>query len=311
MNIENLLLNQRKNFEEFVNQLNQTNLIELSYIISSNKNKTFYFIGVGKSGNVAKHISDLFKCISIKSIYLNILNLTHGDLGCIDEDDFVFIFSRSGNTQELLNCVEYLKGTLFLFCSNNKSKLKKYVNKVYQISCQNELDMKFNLIPTNSIINTITYFNILINLVIDKIEFSLEQYNQNHPKGNIGFLTKPLIYFVDKNVKTYPINLTIRECISSLNYDRKGILIFVEDNKFYGVITNKDIINLYDKDININDNVLEHINKNPIKFDKPLNIVGNYINKIKNYKFFKYIPVVRNNKFIGLIDNSKIIDKIN
>ena len=65
MNIENLLLNQRKNFEEFVNQLNQTNLIELSYIISSNKNKTFYFIGVGKSGNVAKHISDLFKCISI------------------------------------------------------------------------------------------------------------------------------------------------------------------------------------------------------------------------------------------------------
>ena len=49
--------------------------------------------------------------------------------------------------------------------------------------------------------------NILINLVIDKIDFSLEQYNQNHPKGNIGFLTKSLIEFVDKNVKTYLLSL--------------------------------------------------------------------------------------------------------
>jgi D-arabinose 5-phosphate isomerase GutQ len=49
-----------KHFEEIVN------------IIQENKGN-IYFIGVGKSGNIAKHCADLLKCISYKSFSFDIL----------------------------------------------------------------------------------------------------------------------------------------------------------------------------------------------------------------------------------------------
>ena len=302
MNLNKLILNQNKNYKYFIDNLKKKDIYSVSRILK--RNKLIYFIGIGKSGNVANHISDLLKSISIKSIYLNATNLTHGDLGCINNTDTVFIFSKSGNTKEIHNCIQYIPCKKYLFCCNLEATLKKYVDKEFIIPCLNE-DHKFNLIPTNSVVNTIIYFNIVVNYIIS--DFSLKNYNKNHPKGNIGLLSQPLINFVDKEVNTYPIDLTIKLSIEFLNKDKKGILVFIKDNKFYGIITNKDIINLYKNNINTNDLITKYINKNPITFKNPYILLKEIVEEIKKYKFFKYIPILENDKFIGLLLNSKLL----
>ena len=50
---------------------------------------------MGKSGNIAKHCSDLLKCISYKSFYFDILNSTHGDIGTIKDNDIILLFSNN------------------------------------------------------------------------------------------------------------------------------------------------------------------------------------------------------------------------
>jgi predicted transcriptional regulator len=173
-----------------------------------------------------------------------------------------------------------------------------------------ELDLKFNLIPTNSIINTILYFNLVTNLILIKTNFTKKEYNRNHCKGNIGFLLKPINNFIDINIKKYNVNTTIEKCIESLYKDKKGILIFIENNDFYGIITSKDIINLYKKNIDKKISIKNYINKEPFILKNKNLLLQDCIDDIKKFSYFKYIPVLENNKFIGLICNTKILENI-
>ena len=131
----------------FFDNFDYNNVKIISNLI--NKNKNIYFIGIGKSYNLALQTSDLFKSIGYKSFCLNSEKLIHGDLGVIN-NDLIFIISKSGNTKELINLMPFLINNYLIgiFCNNN-SKLSKYCNLNIVLPFDKELD-KFNLIPTTS-----------------------------------------------------------------------------------------------------------------------------------------------------------------
>ena len=87
---------------------NQINFDEIKDIIL-NCQGNIYFMGVGKSGNVAKHFADTLKCISINSFYLDVVNSLHGDIGTINNKDIVIMISKSGKTRELIDLISFLK----------------------------------------------------------------------------------------------------------------------------------------------------------------------------------------------------------
>lgn len=310
MSFKEIINNSKINFENFNKNIKEEELNELSELIINNKDKNIFFIGIGKSGNAARHISDILKSISFKTFYLDAINLVHGDLGSVEEKDLIFIFSKSGNTKEILDIIDNINCQKYLFSCQKDNKISKKVLKNYCIPLIEELDIKFKLIPTNSIINTILYFNLVTNLILIKTDFKKKEYNKNHCKGNIGFLLKPISNFIDVNVKKYNVNTTIDKCIQSLYEDKKGILIFTTNNEFYGITTSKDIINLYKKDIDKKSSIKNYINKKPFILKNKNLLLKECIDDIKKFSYFKYIPVVDNNKFIGLICNTKILENI-
>ena len=74
--------------------------------INETKNN-IYIIGVGKSYNLALQTADLLKSISINCFHLDTQKLLHGDMGIIN-NNLVIIFSKSGNTNEILNIMDKL-----------------------------------------------------------------------------------------------------------------------------------------------------------------------------------------------------------
>ena len=76
-------------------------------------------------------------------------------------------------------------------------------------------------------------------------------------------------------------------------------------------MTNKDLINIYSKTDDINSilqkEIKHFINTSPIIIENSHALISEKIEIIKNYKYFKLIPVVNNNQYIGVIDNSKIL----
>ena len=71
--------------------------------------KKLLITGVGKSGIVARKLASTFTSIGLTSIYLNPLDALHGDLGIVDKGDICILLSNSGETQELIQLIPYLK----------------------------------------------------------------------------------------------------------------------------------------------------------------------------------------------------------
>jgi len=204
--------------------------------------------GVGKSGNIAKHCCDLLKCINYSCFYLNILNLTHGDVGVIKNNDIVLCFSNSGNTEEIINILPLIKNigsTIIGICCNEKSKFKDLCDKTIITPLKSEISGDINKIPTNSVMSHLLFSNILVSLL--KKNITLEKYITNHLSGNIG---KQLLKVKDVLITEYPtiiINTDVKyiniiDMLMVMTNYKLGCCFFLDlTNKLIGILTDGDI----------------------------------------------------------------------
>ena len=309
MNVyQKIFKNQKNNFNQLISNINEKILNNLVNLFIKYQKKNIYFAGVGKSGNLASHLSDIFKSIGFKSFYLNIMNSTHGDLGCIKNDDLILFFSKSGSTKEILDIVDIFNCYKILITSNENGKISNKVNDTFIVPLVEEGDIHFNLIPSNSITNNLIYFNFVFNMLVDKKGMKLDEYKLNHPSGDIGFRTKKIKDFINNDVYVCnDINISIKNVLELLKVNKMGI-IFKNNSKFYGILTNKDILNIFSaKDINLDQKIKDYININPFILEDSNSLISGKIEKIKEYKYFKFIPILDNGEYVGVLDNSKIL----
>ncbi|SPN73645.1 Arabinose 5-phosphate isomerase KdsD,D-arabinose 5-phosphate isomerase,Predicted signal-transduction protein containing cAMP-binding and CBS domains,sugar isomerase, KpsF/GutQ family,SIS domain [Chlamydia serpentis] len=147
-----------------------------------------FFSGVGKSGCVARKVVATLQSLSERSLFLSPIDLLHGDLGLVNAGDFVCLFSKSGETQELLNTIPHLKnrGVIIVgITSVPYSNLAALSDLVIILPSVSELD-PFNLIPTNSTTCQMIFGDFLAMLLFHGRGISLSAYGHNHPSGQIG-----------------------------------------------------------------------------------------------------------------------------
>ncbi len=313
----NNIINEVKNELNYqLDNYSQINFNKIKNIIL-NCRGNIYFMGVGKSGNVAKHFADTLKCISINSFYLDVVNSLHGDIGTINNKDIVIMISKSGKTKELIDLISFLKERnvyLIGLCCDNNSIFEKECNLTIKTPFNTEISGNINYIPTNSIMSHILFINILVSMLKDSI--NLDMYKNNHPAGNIGIKVKKI---KDKLIKKFPkkvisdTGLSLNEILLDMTKYSIGFMTFVDTNdNLLGVLSDGDIRRLaikkevslinfeninkefYNKLIIIN---LEDINKN-YYFEEDLE---KYIIDCNNINF---IPILENKKIIGLIERN-------
>jgi len=301
--------NQQDNFNNFIKIINldDINLFVDKLIYYHLEN--IYILGIGKSQSIASYMSDIFKSIKLKSFSLNSNNLTHGDLGCINKNDLVIFISKSGNTKDLIDIVDLINCNKILLSCNNNSNLQQKVHKTIIIPFLEEADIHFNMIPTNSSINILLFINFVINIYIEKSNLHLNEYKINHPNGSIGFKTKQVKDFINKQI-TICTNFNLNnDKIIELLLDSKNGIIFENSNGFYGILTTKDVLKFLatkpDKY-----SIYDLINTQPIVLDNPYELIINKLELLQKYKIFKFIPILCNNKCIGILDNSLILQYI-
>ncbi len=66
-------------------------------------------VGVGKSGNVAQKIAATMTSTGTTAVYLHGSDALHGGLGVVAPADVVIVISNSGETDEILAMLPYLK----------------------------------------------------------------------------------------------------------------------------------------------------------------------------------------------------------
>ena len=95
----------------------------------------------------------------------DILNAVHGDIGTLKKKDMLIIFSKSGNTSEIIDLFPLLKKIkvkiIGITCCK-KSLFSRYCDIVIDLPCKNEICGNIDKIPTNSVMSQIIFCNILV-----------------------------------------------------------------------------------------------------------------------------------------------------
>ena len=301
----NIIKNIKDEIDYSMNNLDVKKIETIKNLIKEQQNNIF-ITGIGKCETLAIHFANLLKSISYKAFHISIQNSSHGDIGCVHKDDLVIIFSKSGNTKEVIDFLEIIKlkkvRTLSITCSQN-GIINKLSDYYFTLPLQNEINIGIENIPNNSCAIMMIFINIITKLV-ENIE--LDMYKLNHLGGSIGNNLKTIEQIMTKD---YPklilsTHLKLIDIVLEMTNKKIGLAVINDNNKnIIGIISDGDIRRLLLKNRDLNNIQREDINQNYFKLEN-INIC---FQDIKGLLLkYKFIPVVKNNKCLGILHENLV-----
>jgi len=264
--------------------------------------------GVGKSGIVAKKIAATFSSIGISSVFLHPVEALHGDIGLVQKGDVAILLSKSGNTDELIKLIPFLKmrsAYIISITGNVNSYLSRHSDAVLNGSVVKEA-CPFNLAPTSSTTVALVLGDALAVCSMQLKKLTLEDFSKLHPLGQIGrtiTLKVKDIMHQGKQLPVIPINSTFKEALIEMSRKPLGCVCICDDNlQLLGIITDGDIRRLLSKYDNLKDIVVEQVmTRNPICICEEELLISAIATMENRTSQINVLPVVDKNKLIGLI----------
>lgn len=242
--LRNLFNDQRNHLDFFFEHLDYERAEKVLELC--NQTKGFLVLsGVGKSGFVAEKIAMTLVSTGTKAIYLPPMNFLHGDIGIVTESETVILLSKSGETEELLNLVPFIKkkgAKIIALVSNSDSRLALESDLAMPLPVEKEL-CPFDLAPTISTEVQLLFGDVLSMGLMRKKGFTLASYGENHPSGIIG--KRATIKVSDVMVKELPIcrpSQSLHEVLTEFSEKRLGCILVVDEHqRFLGIFTDGDL----------------------------------------------------------------------
>ena len=201
--------------------------------------------GMGKSGIIGKKISATMASTGTPSFFIHPAEAYHGDLGMIERDDIVLLISNSGETDEVLKLIPFLKdhdNIIISMSGKANSTLAKNSNYHLNISVEKEA-CPLQLAPTSSTTATLVMGDALAIALMKQRDFKDRDFAQFHPGGSLGrrLLTKVGDVMKQDNLPIVELNSSIKEVIQVISIARLGLVIVMDGDNILGIITDGDI----------------------------------------------------------------------
>lgn len=211
--------------------------------------------GIGKSANIAQKIVATLNSTGTPALFMHAADAIHGDLGMIQEDDFVICISKSGNTPEIKVLVPLLKrkgSKLAAMVSSTDSYLAKCADYVLNANVEREA-CPFNLAPTTSTTAALALGDALAICLLEARGFSSDDFAHLHPGGSLGkrLYLKVGDLYTQHEAPHVSENARLKEIIIEISSKRLGATaVLAEDTEeLVGIITDGDLrrmLNKYD-----------------------------------------------------------------
>ena len=203
-------------------------------------------MGVGKSGHIAEKISATLASTGTPSFFIHPTEAAHGDLGMIDKNDLILIFSNSGETNEIISILPALRKKIKSVCSITNSKNSSIAKasdihieiKILKEACPH------NLAPTTSTTSFLVVGDALAISLLEAKNFSPEDFAKSHPAGSLGKKLTTLVSDLAITGKEVPIvkkNTPISEAIIEISSKKLGVTLVQDKKKIVGIFTDGDL----------------------------------------------------------------------
>lgn len=146
--------------------------------------------GMGKAGQIADNIATTLSSTGTPSTFLHPAEAQHGDLGLIKENDVLLVLSNSGKTREIIELVDLTYNLhdsvpVVLITGNPDSELPGVCDAVIFTGNPEEV-CALGLTPTTSTTTMTVIGDILVVLLMKKINFTAADYAKRHHGGYLG-----------------------------------------------------------------------------------------------------------------------------
>ncbi|NEQ62474.1 MAG: KpsF/GutQ family sugar-phosphate isomerase [Moorea sp. SIO4A1] len=204
-------------------------------------------VGVGKSGIVGRKIAATLTSTGTLATYLHPGDAMHGDLGSVTSSDVVVTLSNSGETDELVAVMPYLKRRqlpIIAIVGNLNSTLARNADVVLDASVDQEV-CPFNLAPTTSTTVALAIGDALAMTLMPLKGLTPEDFALNHPAGRLGKrLTLRVADLMHKDQDNPVISPQASwiEIVGAITKGSLGAVNVVDDRgELFGIITDGDL----------------------------------------------------------------------
>ncbi len=277
---------------------------------------TVLFTGVGKSGIIAEKLAMTLISTGTKAMYLPATNALHGDIGVLTEKDILVFLSKSGGSEELLQLLPAVRkrgAKTIAFVSNQSSRLAHEVDQTMYLPLQREL-CPFDLAPTTSAILQLIFGDVIAVALMKEKKFSLNDYAMNHPAGIIGkkiSLKVEDIMIKGPHLPICQLEDSLAEALITLSDKQCGCVLAVDHRRrLRGIFTDGDLRRaIQQKQPNILDHKMGSLITESFLSVTPtkMAVEAMKVMQQKKGKWVKELPVIDNEKLVGLIRMHDIV----
>jgi len=203
-------------------------------------------LGIGKSGHIAKKVSATLSSTGSPSAFVNAGEALHGDAGSIGRNDKVLIFSHSGQSEEVIALLPYLKSVGCEFFSitgsENSTIAKNSLLSLYTGVAEEACPL--DLAPTTSTTAALALGDAIAVALLEANNFSREDFAKSHPGGKLG---KRLITKVNdlmtkgKDIPKVSPKTTLSKTLIEVSEKGLGVALVIEKNTLKGIFTDGDL----------------------------------------------------------------------
>ena len=204
-------------------------------------------LGVGKSGIIGQKIAATMTSAGTAALYLHPSDALHGGLGILQANDVVIVLSNSGETDEIVALLPYLKNrkvALVALVGNVNSTLARRADVVLDASVDKEA-CPLNLAPTTSTTVALAIGDALAMTVMKVKGLTPDDFAVNHPAGRLGkrlTLRVSDLMHRDGEYPTIAVGSSWVEVVRAISRGGLGAVCVVEpDGRLAGIITDGDL----------------------------------------------------------------------
>ncbi|MES2276356.1 MAG: KpsF/GutQ family sugar-phosphate isomerase [Bacteroidota bacterium] len=228
--------------------------------------------GVGKSGIIGQKIAATLTSTGTPSYFLHPGEAFHGDLGMVGKHDPVLLLSYSGETDEVLQIIPFLKwndNIIISITGNPASTLAKNSKHHLNINILHEA-CPLKLAPTSSTTAALVMGDAIAVALMEARQFQHEDFARFHPGGNLGrkLLVKIKDMMRSDNLPFIDEQASFTELLLRMSEGRLGLVIVGTAAGIKGIVTDGDLRRALLKNSNIsNIYISEIMTANPVMVD--------------------------------------------
>lgn len=264
--------------------------------------------GMGKSGHIGSKIAATLASTGSPAFFVHPGEASHGDMGMITSKDVVLAISYSGNTDELITLLPFVKRLgvpLVTLTGKKDSSLALQATVNLDVSVTEEA-CPLGLAPTSSTTATLAMGDALAIALLKARGFTEKDFALSHPGGALG---RRLLLQVDDIMHTGSYipkvyeSAVISEALIEMSHKGLGMTAIVNETEtLLGIFTDGDLRRALNKGFDINRTPISKVMTLQCKTVELGTLAASVVKIMENYKINAVLVIDAHHRLVGALN---------